>query len=104
MAANGELHDWLVVVEIETGMEENNSNDFNIFPNPSNGSFYLESSGLINSETEIQLMDLTGRIVYEKHLVITEKFEIDLSGNQKGMYFLRVKAREMVMNRKVIIQ
>jgi hypothetical protein len=104
MAANGELHDWLVVVEIETGMTEEIADGMILFPNPSNGKFYLETAKSGNDPIELQIMDLTGRIVYERQPFIREKFEIDLSEQQKGLYFLRVKSGEKEINRKVIIQ
>ena len=96
MAANGELHDWLVVVEIETGMTEEIADGMILFPNPSEGKFYLETSNSGSDPIELQVMDLTGRIVYESQPAITEKFEIDLSGQPKGMYFVRVKSGEKV--------
>ena len=104
IAANGELHDWLVVVEIETGIEKGIADELILLPNPSNGKFYLETTKSGNDPIELQVMDLTGRIVYEIQTAISERFEIDLSGQPKGMYFVRIKAGQNVMNRKVIIQ
>jgi hypothetical protein len=75
-----------------------------IYPNPSDGKFYLETTGSDNDLFVLQVVDLTGRIVYEIQPAISERYEIDLSGQQKGMYFLRVKAGKVVANRKMIVQ
>jgi hypothetical protein len=104
MAANGELHEWLVVVEIETGITKAVTDGLNLFPNPSNGKFYLETNTSGNDPIELQVMDLTGRIVYERKQAIRETIEIDLSNQPKGMYFLQFKFGEKEINRKVIIQ
>jgi hypothetical protein len=104
MAANGELHYWLVVVEIETGMKEEIADGLILFPNPSDGKFYLETTYSGRDPIELQVMDLTGRMVYERQPAISEKFEIDLSGQPKGMYFLRIKTEEENYTQKLIIQ
>ena len=92
------------MVDIETGMPEEITDGMILFPNPSEGKFYLKTKYSGSEPIELQVMDLTGRIVYEKQLAISERFEIDLSGQQKGMYFLRVKFGEKEINRKLIIQ
>ena len=63
------------------GLEDNNiDNSFHIYPNPSSGKFYLETTKPGNDLIELQVMDLTGRIVYEKQpTIMLETIEIDLS-------------------------
>ena len=75
-----------------------------IYPNPSTGKFYFETKNTGNDPIELQVMDLTGRTVYEKQPAISEKIEIDLSWQQKGMYFLRIKTEEENYIQKLIIQ
>ena len=70
MAANGELHDWLVVVDIETGTTEEVADGMILFPNPSEGKFYLETTHSGSGPIELEVMDLTGRIVYERQTCI----------------------------------
>jgi hypothetical protein len=104
VAQNGDIKEWVVNVGIETGLNEIPKDWFSIFPNPSDGKFYLDALSSSNDLIELQVMDLTGRIVYEIQHAISERYEIDLSGQQKGMYFLRVKAGKVVANRKMIVQ
>jgi hypothetical protein len=104
MAANGEIHNWLVLVEIQTGMNEANAGGVTILPNPSDGKFYIDISNQDSEPITMQILDLTGRIVVEIEPAISEKFEIDLSGQSKGMYFVRIKSGEGLLIRKIVIQ
>jgi hypothetical protein len=96
--------EWVVIVDIETGITEEIVDGITLFPNPSNGKFYLETTKPGNDPIELQVMDLTGRVLYERQSANTERFEIDLSGQQKGMYFVRVKAGESVMNGNLVLK
>jgi hypothetical protein len=104
MAANGEIHNWLLLVEIQIGMNEVSAGGVTILPNPSDGMFYLETKNISSDPIELQVMDLTGRIVFEIEPAISKKFEIDLSGQSKGMYFVRIKSGEGLLIRKIVIQ
>jgi hypothetical protein len=104
VAANGELHDWLVVVEIELGLTGENVDGLILFPNPSDGKFYLEVENMVKDPIELQVVDLTGRIIYQTSSSSQDKTKIDLTDQPKGIYFIRVKAREMVVSRKVILK
>jgi hypothetical protein len=99
----GNTSEWVVIADIETGITEEIVDGITLFPNPSDGKFYLETTNSGNDPIELQVMDLTGRIVYERKQIIPETIEIDLSNQQKGMYFLRVKFGEKEINRKLII-
>jgi hypothetical protein len=90
---------WLVIAEIETGISDNLTDDIIVIPNPSDGRFFISSK----KPCEIKIMDLTGKVVFESSNEMTGITEIDLTNQSKGMYFIRVKAREMVVNRKLIV-
>jgi hypothetical protein len=96
--------DWIVIADIETGITEEIVDGITLFPNPTDGKFYLETTKPSNDPIKLRVMDLTGRIVYERKQAMPETIEIDLSGQLKGMYFLRVKFGEKEINRKLIIQ
>lgn len=77
-----------------------------IVPNPSNGNFNIQISG-VSGPGEISIIDLTGKIVYKEQAIIhTDLFEktIHLRDDQKGVYFLSVtsaKGRRVV---KIVLQ
>lgn len=75
-----------------------------VYPNPSSGKFSIENINQTGEPIEIFVTDITGRVVYQTSSSNQDKTEIDLTGQPKGMYFIRVKAGEMAVNRKVVIQ
>jgi hypothetical protein len=77
---------------------------FLLYPNPSNGKFYLETQNLIAESIEITVMDLTGRQVYEEKAIVTGKQEIDLTVQEKGMYFLKLKSGDRIFVGKLLIR
>jgi len=102
-AQNGDLKEWTVVVEIETGLYENPEGYFSILPNPSNGTFRIAIADEISDPVRIEVLDLVGNIVYEDEAFTTQT-AIDLSVFPKGMYFVRIKGDNEFVTRKLIIQ
>jgi hypothetical protein len=64
--------------------------DFAIFPNPSHGSTNVTINGL-NEPTEVQLLDVSGRLV--KSLTLNNTSTTQLNNLEKGSYFVRVTGK-----------
>ncbi len=97
--------DTTIEVMLMTGsIRKEKMTQLDIYPNPSSGKFYLEAPNFSSDPIEFQVMDLTGRIVYERKQALPETIEIDLSNQPKGMYFLRIKTEEENYTQKLIIQ
>ncbi|MBM3435154.1 MAG: hypothetical protein FJY07_02925, partial [Bacteroidetes bacterium] len=62
-AQNGDIKEWTVVVEIETGLNENPEGYFSITPNPSDGRFRIAIADEISDPVRIEVLDLVGNIV-----------------------------------------
>jgi len=78
---------------------------FEIFPNPSNGEFtvkFNESLGM----TYVTVMNMLNEIVFESktEIVTGKSFNIDLSGNSEGIYFVQIKSDKTELVRKIIIR
>jgi len=75
----------------------------NVFPNPSNGLFSVE---LEKTETNVELKvyDLFGRVIYSEIFASFEKENIDLSNYAKGMYILNLKNKEFTLSKQVIVE
>jgi len=61
---------------------------FNLYPNPSTGVFYLQSA-VDMSEAIVQVTDATGKVVLDKNTL--KNNAIDLSTSEIGTYFLTVE-------------
>ncbi len=67
------------------------SSELTIYPNPSNGIFYIKSQ-LISEKTPYQITDITGKIIAKGELNDTQS-SIDLATVQSGVYFLNTSNR-----------
>lgn len=85
--------DWIEFNLTNSVNENNYSNSFYLYPNPSSGIINLVFSNHPEKGTEIQLMDLTGRVVKSGTLPITTSgnttFQLDLSNLLPGIYLLK---------------
>ena len=65
--------------------------DFSYYPNPNNGSFILTNKGA-NGEYLLELMDISGKIVYSEKLELLANTTKTVEANQlnKGVYLLKL--------------
>lgn len=75
------------IVWCVTGIKENELVEISLYPNPSNGTIYLKSSG--NADYKISVTDVTGKIVHEQKINSQLVYEINLN-QSNGLYFLRI--------------
>lgn len=82
------------------GIEENNSNiNFAIYPNPNNGMFTISGTKI----SSIEIFNMLGERVYKSEIKNSDS-EIDLSKQQKGIYFVQIMdENKNSINKKVVI-
>jgi len=96
----------LVSVQICAGVVENQARAWSIHPNPSDGEVTLRyggSTGLF----DLQLIDLTGRIVHSQRMELQQNATHKLSLAERptgGMYILRLIGRDGSSERAIILQ
>lgn len=105
----GTINSWTLNVcnENVVGIEEEiQDNNFNIWPNPSNGKINLAFESESN-EVEIILSDLSGRIIasksYQKDSNSFNK-SIDFGSLKNGIYILNVRSGNTQTSQKIIIK
>ena len=95
-------------VELENIVSKNIWNaDLSIFPNPTDGLSQLEYSATTSGEIEMNLTDLTGRIILSKKITDFDGFyndAIDLTAQPDGVYFLNIVQGEEVKTEKIVLQ
>jgi hypothetical protein len=80
----------------------NNNLIFNIYPNPVSGKFYLNSK---KTPDAIEIFNQAGELIYaEKTISHKPIMEIDISGQVKGIYILKMSSGEKVVTHKIILQ
>jgi len=89
-----------------SGLEEVPSIDVSIYPNPTDGKFNVEFSGLNQQEFELRIVDLQGR------LVLSEVFEgingthvqkVDISQNESGVYIINlIGDKGLLLSKRIV--
>ena len=105
---DAEVEDYTIEVIDDTDSLDNDTFDgFNLYPNPSNGNFNLQFDTSSPDRIELQLFDLTGRLV--KELLFTNtatRFSerISFENTAKGVYVLKIKNGNKQTAKKLIIK
>tara|TARA_B100000508_G_scaffold60116_1_gene46729 strand:+ start:7537 stop:10572 length:3036 start_codon:yes stop_codon:yes gene_type:complete len=88
-----------VTVDSFVGLESNATNDFMVYPNPSNGAFTIE----VASVGVVEIMNINGKIVYT---TTTENGKTNLSvpGLAHGVYTLRFTSGNSSQFKKLVIR
>ena len=88
-------------VNITAGMNDNVKTQYIILPNPSAGLFSVISNG---ATLNIEIMNILGEKVYSSQ-TSNNNTEIDLSGEKKGVYFIRLSTKDnkTVATEKIIL-
>ncbi len=79
--------------------------EYTIFPNPSRGKFNMITSKLEDEDYTLELYDINGKKLYEKHILAgKEKVEFDVSEFVNGIYFCKISNKKYTETQKLIIQ
>lgn len=83
-----------------TNSQEPTIEGLSIYPNPvSNGKLYITSK--LGLEKEIQIFDVLGKKMFD---IKTSAKEINISTLNSGVYIIKIKEKEAVATRKLIIK
>lgn len=103
MTYNGGSTDVGVIFKsnLATSISENDpSSELNIFPNPSNGVFTIQTS--TSQESQLEICNVLGELVYSSR-ISGNNSEIDLSQKAKGIYFVRLIGDKKVITTKKLV-
>jgi hypothetical protein len=83
------------------GLVENDDDDrLMVYPNPAKDQLFIE---MPENFIELQLLDMTGRVVYES-MISAHKITIPVIGFSQGIYLLKALTEEGMITRKVLIR
>ncbi len=78
--------------------------DIELYPNPSSGSMFIDFKQLIVKNTDINILDMKGSVVYEKRSKSkTGTEELDLKHLDNGIYIINIVSESISLNQKIII-
>jgi len=86
--------------------QHSQSGNLQLYPNPNNGNFSLNYDNNGAANLYLQVLDVSGKTVLEKQVAHQDKSEIklNLSGLQKGIYWIKLTDRNEFYTKAVIIQ
>ena len=105
---DAEVEDYTIeVVDATASLDNDIFEGFNLYPNPSNGNFNLQFNAETTESAEIQLYDLTGRLVKElqfSNISLRFSESISFQNTAKGFYVLKIKNGAKQTSRKLVIE
>ena len=91
-----------IYVDNCTGINDNIVPDFFISPNPNNGEFEINLSYL-NSNARLEILDLSGKLIYENILDGRNKF-VNINSISRGIYLISIIENGNRKTKKLIIK
>ena len=105
---DAEVEDYTIeVIDATASLDNDTFEGFNLYPNPSNGNFNLQFNAESTESVEIQLYDLTGRLVKElqfSNISLRFSESISFQNTAKGFYVLKIKNGAKQTSRKLLIE
>lgn len=104
----GRYHRYNFSVGFSVGTEEKElDHEIAIIPNPNNGGATIEISGFVKEKAQLEILDLTGRMVFSEQMNATNDFaesHINLSYIPAGNYIVKITTGDRVYTKKMIKQ
>jgi len=101
--------DWLIyeesMPEMRTSIQKTNKSNLVIYPNPANDYIYVEYDSKDNQKVNLVLMDIYGKIVFDKNIGNAKSRKIDISNLKNGIYLLTIESlkNKELTTKKIII-
>ncbi len=109
-ASNASINDqgWSFDFTVDgVGVDENVYGNLKVYPNPTNGTLYVDFNVEKASDMKVMVSNINGQIVYEEnHNTFngTYKKSIDLSDQSKGVYLLSIISNKGKTDKKIVLQ
>ncbi len=102
----GSYHRYDFSVGFTVDVPENEmKHEIAVFPNPSNGLTTVEVSGAVNNDANLEILDLTGRLIYSEKMNATANFAesfVDVSTYKSGTYLVKIITGESIYTKTLV--
>ena len=89
--------------QTEPPLETVSRQDMSIYPNPSNGIFYIDAPA-IGEKATLTIYDISGKIIQSKMFNASAKqsLQVDLTKNPKAVYLIEIRSGEQSFRTKIV--
>lgn len=103
---DGEVEDYSVNVINNLSIDDNDLDNLNIYPNPSNGSFTIGFNSKSGEDINIEVFDIRGRAIFTKSFNSTNRFneQVQLNTAQCGVYILHISDGPFKVTKKIVVE
>jgi len=77
-------------------------NSWLVYPNPNNGVLYITNTAQENKETEIQIVNAMGDVIYQESTSSKNK-TLDLSKYSNGVYFVKLTSDKETSVQRIVL-
>ena len=77
--------------------------EIDIFPNPTLGIFVAKVQGRNSRVNSISVTDVLGKNIWQSSNNLTEETIIDISGNPKGVYFIKIEVGNNIQSQRIAL-
>ena len=96
----GNITSNIAVLTVITSIETIQNTDYiKIYLNPSNGIFTIHGKNI----QAVEIVNISGKVV-KKFQVLSFKFQVDLSDQPKGIYFIKIITEKGTVTEKIILE
>jgi uncharacterized protein (TIGR02145 family) len=81
-----------------------NSDEIKIFPNPNNGKFTIEFAFEENSITKLEIISVSGNVIYQMENLISGNIPINLTDINKGMYLIKITNEKRTLIKRFVLE
>ncbi|RKE98612.1 zinc-dependent metalloprotease [Ichthyenterobacterium magnum] len=104
----GTLNDWSLNIcsEQALSIEDNEFNNFAIFPNPNSGTFTIKLNSNSGNDIKVDVHDVSGRRIFKNSYSVSSEFEqtINLNNVQSGMYLVTVNDGNRKVTKRIVVE
>jgi len=92
-----------VLVDGTNGITNEENDEIKVFPNPTNGYFYVTLPQGTDANTSIIITNILGSVLYEARTDnASGPIKLDISDYPNGIYFIQLKGTDMIKTEKII--
>lgn len=102
MDANGCITTDSVTVGSQVGLEDLSGVSFSIYPNPTTGEFQVNFES-ISDDLSFEIINSLGQVILSEQIT-SNILNVDIRGNESGVYFVKVISNEGTTVRTIVLQ